>query len=739
MTMETPHARSVTLFSTALLILILIIGLSSCRKKDVTYDPVNPNPPNPEEPAVFPNKPLNMLTASERAHGKEFSGYISHCLGKGLGRTGVGGEGFPYEKIGDLLMEIHKDKVAAEEYTTITTDLNNISAQLVQLDAEVQQLSQQLQMGLVKISDQLDNMQLQPYVTFLTSRFKTFDNSGLLYYATNAATYKQNNDSAHMQQLDTYALAFANTYYNSSTPIDTYIQGIHDIMCPGTFSANPLKKFTDLLVVKPVNVQDTADAMNAYKMLENYFLYLVNVQFQGATVLCNIDTLVGMPGEFNGYFTRTFRGFIQDEISVFLQTVDYMTVNLSDYRTQDRFTQDVCNFGRGGMAPDRIFYNVVARSRFLANLLYAAIGLPYYGVTGVIVTPQNYQNGINAPITSLAIQLSGPDAFIMNSDTNKVYLSIYPNTSWSVNASSKTGTCTASPNWSVFNFRNAATNTQGGKYTIAAADNTTQGDFPWPHLSIPIKSNSSVTVLYYNPQRPDPGTATTGPTATNTMQFGSFSGAWYWGYLYLSETELSNFWHLNPFDYIEVDPNGFTGPDIPTPINATTDKDDNLWPHGTGGFLYPENNVGNMQWNGPSIMTDNWAFIADAMHTTVEISSSNYPQANPSVKMWCTYDIQWSIPCKYWQMMVNVGTYIHREDHPFYKTGNDVANDTYMGLNPPQVSNRFCQSGNLGTNQYYPGFEYVLQATNTPNSTAAFVNFTQTSQMVFFGTYNIVE
>ena|GEM_PF-5930572 len=748
--MKTRYLEYKTIYIVGFLLLMLIIGLLSCRKYDSTYAPVYPNLQNQDGLTVFPPRTLNMLTLEEQSGGKEFPGYMHYALGKSLGGTAIDA----FKEVGSLLMDIHKDKVAKQEYATVTNDLNNITNQLSTLNQDVINLGIQLQNMQIDISSQLNAMALAADINTISVAFKTTDHTGLIYYAQMAQAAKSSADSTSLlQALDQEAIAsYATPIYHGTTNIQSAISGLHGTICNPNFKQSPLKLFVDNILSQNVNIQDSAKAMVAYKILEDFFIYLLNYQNQGLTILCNVDSLVGLPGEFTSYFNGTYRSFMQEEVSYFLKTADYLTVNVSDYRTKERFNADM-PYSRNGMAPDRIFPNVIARSRFLANLIYEAAGLPTYSINGTMTVPQNYQNGINPPVTSISI-IAGDGATMKTitatADMNTVS-SIYPCTSWTVNTSTKNGNCQASPIWVVYNFQGLATDfSRSSHYSLETDPNTEQGDYPWPHTVSPI-GISSVNAMWYNPQHPDAGTATYFRTVTNTVHFGCFSGTWYWGYQYLSLSDINScWWSLNPMDYYlysSIGPcPGFDGKTTTGPYHGSSDGNNIFYPHGQDGFSYPQQNTSAMAFGLNVEQTSHYCVIADAKHTNVQLSAP--PPNSPSAQVWCNYSVNWSAACTYWGMQVIAGTYVDRIQNKSssasftYFTGGDILHDKYSGTNPPDIKNVFGHSGNLNVNgSYQPGYEYmlVLQNTTKANPNTCNISLSQSSQILFFGTYNIEQ
>ena len=701
--------------------LILIVFLFSCKKKDITYQPISPNPTDPSL-NVFLNLPLCMLTPEELAGTSLFPGYLHHALGKQLG--GVSEGGFPYEKVGDLLMDIHKDKEAKEEYETIKNDLNQISAQLVILNQEVLSLSQQLQISTTDIESMLSSMSLEANIRTIKTSFSTTDHRGLIYYAQQADTARFFADSTQrMKTLDSLARNnYAYGIYTLSNPdIEGAIAGINTTICNPVYNQSPMKLFVDNLINKGVNIQDTAKAMMAYRMLENFFLYLLNAQFQGVTILCNVDSLVGSPGEFHDYYTGSFTTMINNELTFFLKTVDYLMINLTDYRTPGRFNYDL-HYADAGLAPDPLFYNVFARSRFVNNLIVNALGENYNPVQGLIIVPRCVFSGTN--VTVFLDNYWNP----LVSDPSITLTSIYPNTVWTKNSSSKTGNCSPDNQWISLHVQGPGSDTQGGITGIEV-----NGD-PWTH-SVPIKGHMSVK--WYNPQQPDPKTATNGMTSTNTMELGCFSGLWNLGELYLTNSDFNSYWwHLNPYFHYSIN-SKIRGPVTSAPVNGTTDGQNILWPHSQGGFSNPTNNAAWLKFNAYSDQTSNGCVLSDAVHTNIQVTfQDNPPMLAPSAKIWCNWSVNWAISCSYWDMYIWIGTQIDQNSEG-YVTNPDMVKNTYSNYHPSEIDDNFCQSSNLQENTgYQPGFAYYLWSQKTQNQ-PAYINFRQTSQVIYGGTYSI--
>ena len=86
------------------------------------------------------------------------------------------------------------------------------------------------------------------------------------------------------------------------------------------------------------------------------------------------------------YMSGTFKSLLEDEMDKYLDTVNYLVVNLVDYRNADTYSRDMAYYDQG-LAADNIYLNVLARSRFFcAHImeiyeddfgLYGAIVIPY--------------------------------------------------------------------------------------------------------------------------------------------------------------------------------------------------------------------------------------------------------------------------------------------------------------------------------------------------------------------------
>jgi hypothetical protein len=317
--------------------------------------------------------------------------------------------------------------------------------------------------------------------------------------------------------------------------------------------------------------------MNAYLLLENYFIRLITYQMEGVAILTNVWN--DDPGDPNHatsrtYLNSTFKTQLKAEVAQYLQTVNYLAVNLADYRNNTNYINDMSAYG-AGLAQDNIYYNIIARSRFICATLMNAYENDF-GLYGSIVTPYDYSPGTNTPVTSVTLQFSGPSSFTTQIKAQNIK-SQFPYTKWN------TATAHATPdnNWSFYDFstfQNPNTqnyldpNIPGGTYNVTLVDNGNT-DNPWRHQSTNL---GTVSVKYYDPNNLN--NPTTSPTQTNTIKFGSFSGRWNWGFSRINSSYF-NVWVVPSKNTVTVTSDPSIPPYYPS-VSVT-------WPNPT------LNNLGN--------------------------------------------------------------------------------------------------------------------------------------------------
>ncbi len=271
------------------------------------------------------------------------------------------------------------------------------------------------------------------------------------------------------------------------------------------------------------NGMDSVVAMKVYQILENYFLYIVGAQFQAENIIincCNVYDSLNVHHSAKTSFS-TFTGTISPEIPLFLKEVDFLVVNIDDYRNTPRWTHDV-QYADMGLAPDITFNNVLARAQFLANSLYSALNLPYQTFYGKIITPYNYTyNNGTQPTTYIYL-----DHADISSTATKV-VSVIPNTVWPTVGD--VSTCDYDFNWSVFTFGQLGEpDPFNAPSSLPAAVHFSDNYNPWAHSTEP---QGLIPAKYYNPQNLYDVSDTY--DKIHCIHFGYFSANWKWGFLYL--------------------------------------------------------------------------------------------------------------------------------------------------------------------------------------------------------------
>ncbi|MEI7983380.1 MAG: hypothetical protein WCI71_17145, partial [Bacteroidota bacterium] len=409
-------------------------------------------------------------------------------------------------------------------------------------------------------------------------------------------------------------------------------------LCPsnGTCALMPLVK---LIIQKmtSANLGDSVSMLNAYILLESYFLQVVNAQFQCATLYTNADYFYSPADTVapTQWFTDTFTPQITQEVSAFLSAVDYLMVNIDDYRNQQRFVSDM-QCASAGLAPDHVTFHALARSRFVAKLLYGAVGLDSPVVNGQITLPATYATIGNGP---LSVKVSSTVL-----DTTPVLITgQIPYTYW---VDGKPAVCHPDNKWHVYSFgtpgkSDGTWTTTGHSVQIAASGNQT----PWVYWSAPAKG--TITPKYYNPQNPVQTSLT--KTTECTVEFAFFSASWKWGFLQLTNSVLSDNWVKSNkpalgqfFDFSTFNTNLIQN-SANVPFSATT----NTWEctYQTGV---------NWDWSCPACSAPGYMFDMGTMQPTKHyfvIVNGNYlnvttggemPPTNGTLKGWAWYAVNYT-------------------------------------------------------------------------------------------------
>ena len=737
----------------ALLLALMVIVAVSCKKKDTEEPVVPPQPTTPVIPDAFDNKPLKILSQFEIEHGKSFPGHLLNHLGHGLlstERRGTLGSELPeippeFEKIADVLSEIQKGNESQAEFNDIMNGLNAITQQIIALQSQITTLGKDLSLDVSELANLMSSTAINQYLTDIQGVMEVNNHNGLPFYAQQAALIKANQSTMTWHKLDSLGNSFANNIYNvNGHDVCGDVRQLHSLICPpaGAGSGNALKSYANVIIQKcngRAALSET-DVMNSYLLLESYFLQIINYQYQAATVWSNACNRIDTTGyQANLWYSGTFTTIIQDEMAQFITTVDYLSVNLVDYRTTGNMRADL-SWALVGLAPDNYYSSMLARSRFLYCLLNSALGLQASVLNGVIITPAMYNNEMNnIAVPNLEITVGG---YHIDGVTDQFggweITSQFPYTWWTIG-----DPATSHPDnkWNLYNYasdKNSLTYPSTA-LPISVVDNGNQ-DYPWTHLS-PI--TGSVTCLYYNPEMPSQTSATS--TATCWMQFGFFSARWNWGYPFITMTNPYS--HRPPvFDFFR-EIKYITYPRNPPPIMGITGAFEQGWypfvQKPTNGFSCQYHNMAEMSFNGQTVATTEYFLLGDLLYVNINTGSDPLPDINGKVALFGFTNIS-TAGTDYTggTMISRMGTGLQEYSFgnqgppPAYSSNSNLVTGTLTGISSSHP-NWNAVSLNANSN-YQPSVEYFYSydsrnggVTNLSLSSQAFC------QVVYQGTYNI--
>jgi hypothetical protein len=513
-----------------------------------------------------------------------------------------------------------------------------------------------------------------------------------------------------------------------------------DALCPDIADPqdNALHAYaTTLIDLCQGKVTDSISAMNAYLLLESYFLTVINYQFQAATVYVNASNFDDRTGYSASSFWETHMvGVIPGEVEVFLENVDYLAANLSEYRTQQRFEHDM-PYSASGLAPDNLFYNVFARSQFLANLLNHSLGLTPSIVSGHIMVPDHYgPNGVVAP-DALSVNVGSKPLI----STSKIHVSEIPYTWWATNY-----VCTPDNHWRTYRLTSSDTVWATGPQTVTVAE--TGQDSPWTHY-VPI--TGTVTTLFYNPRNPQQHSAT--KTDLCTVQFGYFAANWQWGYLYLTNSPISSGWkHITPFYFDSFNHDIYWSlinkryTECKTPFALTTDTRNQVYLQGSDiNFTYPNNTPGSMIVSGLTSYTDYFYVVVNSLNCAVTTSSvlpPKYSSVAPGLRAWAWYKSYYGMQGNGGvDLTVNIGTNMIKKgwlDLEFCSVGDQVIRTNWHNATSNWKSG-FGQAALAKSTSYEPGVQFYYQTANLPTRKTADIRLQTAYQFVYDGLYEVAK
>jgi hypothetical protein len=446
-------------------------------------------------------------------------------------------------------------------FDEIKTQLEDIQGQIEGLNNTIKDMADKMNIDFTKLSAYISSIALNKQIAYVQTAMGGGSYNQLMFYPNVAARYQADStnpqNKADMQDLKLHAHGFASNIYNDMSPasMTNVINNMNQLLCPTVGSGeNALKDYAKTLLDEcKGKVNDSATAMRTYLMLESYFLKVVNYQFQAATVMVNACNMIDHNGQHSyaaTFWNSEMGRIIPAEVDVFLSTVDYMVANLSEYRDTNRFVHDM-DYVYYGIAPDNMFFHVLARSRFLANMLYEASGSPRPIICGSIMVPHIYNTNASNPDKPDPLNIKIGPSLVQSKGTK--YSSIIPYTCWDA-----ANTCYPDNNWDFHNFGTAASDTtwSGTPQTIQVMSSSSTS--PWPHS---VDISWAITPLYYNPA--DPSQTSTTRTADCSFQFAYCYENWQWGFMLLSNTSRMS--QLpSPFDLNHYEPTfGHSFPAVP--------------------------------------------------------------------------------------------------------------------------------------------------------------------------------
>ena len=621
-----------------LLFLSLMIVTVSCRKSDVVDDPVDP-PVN--KLSVFKDQLPAIMTATDN---NQLWAHLHYQIGKGLYNHTLpgnpGGEN-PYVKAGELVWDIYKEvkgePSVTQEYQEISSQLTSLGTQITELQTQMSQLAIQLSIDYNQLKNYMAGLEANAYCTNIEALYSGNSVNSLDYYTAQALLNKQGAP---------YAVPFATLKANcigffipnvmsTSGGATKNILNIYNAIVPATgLTGSILKTFADNIILDSTvthnsTVRKASNILTTYQVFENYFTTLINYQFQGLATYANAANAIDSTGNTTRFYVDSknpsapgFQLMLENEIAIYLQLVDYIIVNLVDYRNLPQFEADM-KYHDFALAPDTLAFNALARSRFVCALYQQAINLPYSPISGAILTPADVSDGTFLPVNNLTVSCNGKSIMATRDlDQSGGTIGIYPYTKWN------NATVTASPDhyWNFYSFMDTTMKiSSGSSFPISLVDN---GNFtqPWHHDAA---IDGKVTVKYYNPQNPDPATATSSPTSTNTMAFGFFSARWLWGYQRPSMSTPQN-WNRPGAIYWQnfQSQSGYSTPDPALNFTWTDPTKYTLYPAGSEAvppYVHTMQLAGNISgWGGDYDFFANWALEMDCLFIPMPGSGSSF-------------------------------------------------------------------------------------------------------------------
>lgn len=435
------------------------------------------------------------------------------------------------------------DPEAAAAFDAIYSQLTQIQAQLSNVENQINSLIGIIALDQDILTNQINGIDLSGYSDPITNAFNTDptgkgngNSNGYMYLAATASNLDTSNTAA-VNQLKNQVSAFYSN--NSVTTLTSANNGIYRMICPPpTLLTEPIFKSYARFIAQSANTGQSDAAMQSYKLLEQLFSQILTYQLQAMIMISELDNYNDPSGDTAQIDLKSFQNMLVDEAAQFQAAVNYLMINLVDYRSSANFNNESGYMHTSGLAPDDVYTMVFARSRFFTAQLLNSFQKDA-GLHGAIVTPLYNSPGPNttpAAVVPVTIKFSGYTttskgrSFTGYSSVTRTVSPTkiagrYPYTKWDITGTNQTSSKSSVDNhWAFYEF-SADHNLPAGRYAVTLVDAGDQ-NAPWYHTETDL---GTISVLYYDPKNPK-SAGTPAPTPANTFKFGSGSARWNWGF-----------------------------------------------------------------------------------------------------------------------------------------------------------------------------------------------------------------
>lgn len=457
---------------------------------------------------------------------------------------------------GRLFDGLNSDSGTNAQYTAILGQLTNITTQLSSVSSQITALSQSLNLQNDAILNTINNTQLYQIYTPIQTAFNS-GSSSYTYIASAAAK----SPPIPTATLTGMVSKFTTDPNNSNSTMNSHIRGLYNLVIHQGVLHTYAKEIIDQNATTLITTQADATTLaeNAYTLLQQKFGEILVHQLEAEIIIIEMDNALD-PNGLAGYAAADLKAFyqvLQEETNAFIKEVNFLMINLVDYRYAAKYNSDISNVtGKTvnymhdyGLAPDKTYSMVYATSRiFVAQLLNnipASYGIPKdTGFHGVIILPKLYAlqpGSSSSPVTPgpITVKFKG---YTNNPSTNQPVFTGYstsikvpqpttvsgqfPYTAWT----NSTSPPQSYPDnqWLFYEFT-AASDFPAGYYQMYLVDDGNKpSNSPWHHTQT---FYGNLNVLWYDATtHVGPGSGTLSPASSNSYKFGMFAARWDWGY-----------------------------------------------------------------------------------------------------------------------------------------------------------------------------------------------------------------